>query len=165
MSVTADPHAKTTAFPRLYFALDDLRCIRPFMADFFKVIRNHRVACLLTMQRGAMGPPEPRPDEERHPRPPVAEVLYRPETIETAEKMALMLNRYDAMGDTHEYMTTGRGRAVADGTSETDGWSDSESESSGQAMEMDRAMATRPGGSSPRMSAKIDKDDVCSRPR
>lgn len=133
MSVTAkNPHAKTTAFPRLYLALDDLRCIRPFMADFFKVMRNHRVACLLTMQQEEQWDLLNLAPMKNVIRGLLSlKLFYRPETIETAEKMALVLNRYDAMGDTREYMTTGRGRAVADGTSETDGWSDSESESSG----------------------------------
>lgn len=114
--------------PRLYLVLDDPRFFRPFMTDFFKVMRNHRVACVLTMQQEEQWDLLDLPAMKNVIRGLLAfKMYYRPETLETGERMALVLKRYDAMGDTRPYATKARqehvseGRAVTDGVAETEG--------------------------------------------
>lgn len=120
--------------PRLYLVLDDPRFFRPFMTDFFKVMRNHRIACTVTMQQ-----------EEQWDLMDLApmknviggllafKMYYRPETIATAEKMALVLNEYDAMGDTRPYMTRAKNASKTNGVAETEGTAESDTDSYGSA--------------------------------
>jgi hypothetical protein len=122
----------TARFPRIFVGLDDLRCLRPFMADFFKVMRNHRVACLLTMQQEEQWDLLNLAPMKNVIRGLLSlKMFYRPETFETAEKMALILNRYDAMGDVRPYTTKTKGHASTNSEAEMDGWADTESESAG----------------------------------
>lgn len=106
MSTTRDRH------PRIYLALDDLQCPRPFMANFFRVMGNYKVSVLMTMQTDAQWDSVDTSMPEIMRKLLAFQMDYRPESKEEAERIALRLGRYDPMGLMFPYTTSSLSHAV-----------------------------------------------------